>query len=195
MPLRVLSWLMLCCCLLAPPALALDPGKAFRHYVQDNWSVPEGLPQISAASIAQTPDGYIWAGTQSGLARFDGVGFTTFTPGNEPALRHLFVRAMATDSVGALWIGTYAGMAVYRDGHFEEVPWAGQGDEPLIIAIRISAAGQPWAATTSGVAYVENGQLHPLAGLDASRAIAFTPDGVLWAVDSGGQVQRWDGDT
>ena len=152
MSLRVLSLLALGCCLLAWPAHALDPDKAYRHYVHDNWSVPEGLPQISAISITQTRDGYIWAGTQSGLARFDGVGFTTFTPGNEPALPHLFVHALASDSSGALWIGTYAGMAVHRDGRFEKVPWAGLGDEPLINAIRISADGQPWAATASGAA-------------------------------------------
>ena len=144
MALRVMTLLVLAWCLLAAPARALDPVKDFRHYVRDNWSVPEGLPQISALSIAQTPDGYIWAGTQAGLSRFDGVGFTTFTPSMEPALRHLFVRALAVDPDGALWIGTYAGLAVYRDGRFEEVPWTGAGDAPLVSTIRIAIGHAPF---------------------------------------------------
>ncbi len=193
MPLRVLSLLVLSCCLLAWPARALDPDKDFRHYVRDNWSVPEGLPQISTLSISQTPDGYIWAGTQSGLARFDGVDFTTFTPGDQPALKHLFVRALAVDAEGALWIGTYAGMAVHRDGRFEEVPWAGTGDPPLISNIHIDRDGRPWVTTTAGIAYVEDGKLRPLEGARVSRALAFTPDGVLWAADATGHVRRWDG--
>ena len=39
---------------LAPrPGAALEPDKAFHHYVRDNWSIQEGLPQISALAIAQ----------------------------------------------------------------------------------------------------------------------------------------------
>src|SRR5690554_6864704 len=193
MPLRLVLLLVSCCCLLAWPAHALDPAKAFRHYVRDNWSVPEGLPQISTMAIAQTLDGYIWAGTQAGLARFDGVGFTTFTTGDEPALPHLFVRALAVDSQGALWIGTHGGMAVYRKGRFEEVPWAGSGDAPMVFKIRFSADGRAWAATASGIAYVEDGRLHALAGQEAARSLTFTPDGVLWAADASGGVNRWDG--
>ena len=68
------------------PGAALEPDKAFHHYVRDTWSIQEGLPQISALSIAQDRDGYLWAGTQSGLARFDGVRFTSYTPATEPAL-------------------------------------------------------------------------------------------------------------
>ena len=193
MALRVMTLLVLAWCLLAAPARALDPVKDFQHYVRDNWSVPEGLPQISALSIAQTPDGYIWAGTQAGLSRFDGVGFTTFTPSMEPALRHLFVRALAVDPDGALWIGTYAGLAVYRDGRFEEVPWTGAGDAPLISTIRIAADGSAWATTTAGIAFVRDGRLHPLEGAGPSRALAFTPNGQMWTADASGGVQRWDG--
>ena len=60
------------------PALALDPSLQPSQYILDNWQIPEGLPQTSVQAIARTPDGYLWVGTQEGLARFDGVRFTVF---------------------------------------------------------------------------------------------------------------------
>ena len=51
----------------------------------------QGLPENTVESIAQTPDGYLWVGTQEGLARFDGVRFVSFSRRTEPgrALGHL----------------------------------------------------------------------------------------------------------
>ena len=67
-------------------ATALDPSRQPSQYVLDNWQVAEGLPQASALAIARTPDGYLWVGTQEGLARFDGVGFRVLATNDEPAL-------------------------------------------------------------------------------------------------------------
>ena len=39
----------------------------------DAWWVDEGLPHNVINAIAQTPDGYLWVGTQGGLTRFDGT--------------------------------------------------------------------------------------------------------------------------
>jgi hypothetical protein len=51
--------------------------------------------EISALSLAQIAPGYLWVGTQSGLARFDGVRFLTFSPEDVPALPGIWVRAVA----------------------------------------------------------------------------------------------------
>ena len=67
---------------LATPASALEPGKAFHDYASDTWSLEQGLPQITVLSINQGPNGYMWFGTQDGLARFDGVTFKPYLPGN-----------------------------------------------------------------------------------------------------------------
>ena len=47
-------------------------------YTSRTWQTEDGLPHNVVQAIAQTPDGYLWVGTPSGLARFDGVHFTTF---------------------------------------------------------------------------------------------------------------------
>jgi hypothetical protein len=54
----------------------------------ENWGIEEGLPNSSVSSVVQTPDGYLWVGTWNGLARFDGVRFTNFSPVNTPQLTH-----------------------------------------------------------------------------------------------------------
>ena len=54
-------------------AAALDTDKPFDDYVVDSWDVKQGLPQISVLAVTQDADGYLWFGTQAGLARFDGT--------------------------------------------------------------------------------------------------------------------------
>ncbi|TKS53394.1 hypothetical protein E4582_00480 [Luteimonas yindakuii] len=190
MSLRALAALLLLCWLLPLPARALDPDKAFHHYVRNTWSVQEGLPQISAVSIAQTSDGYLWVATQAGVTRFDGVGFTAHSPDTDPALPHPIATALALDASDALWVGTRRGMAVRRDGGFHAVPWAGAGPAPNIVSLLV-ADGVVWAASAAGVARVEDGELRPLPGIGATNAL-LQVDGVLWAGGLDG-VRRWDG--
>ena len=53
-------------------ARALDPHKTLTQYSRMVWTQGEGLPQDTIRAITQTPDGYLWLGTDEGLARFDG---------------------------------------------------------------------------------------------------------------------------
>src|ERR1700678_4146331 len=99
-------------------ALALDPSRQLSQYVLDNWQLQEGLPQSSVQALARTPDGYLWVGTQEGVARFDGARFTIFDSGNEPAIPNKTISALFADHTGRLWIGTVAGIAVLENGHF-----------------------------------------------------------------------------
>ena len=86
---------MLAC--VTPAALALDPSKSPSQYVLNTWQLAEGLPQNSPLSITQTPDGYLWIGTQEGLARFDGVRFTVFDRRNTPQIRSNIMTALHAD--------------------------------------------------------------------------------------------------
>src|SRR5262245_22746553 len=40
------------------------------------WQTEDGLPQNAVNAILQSREGYLWVGTDSGLARFDGERFT-----------------------------------------------------------------------------------------------------------------------
>jgi ligand-binding sensor domain-containing protein len=45
--------------------------------VHQYWTFKEGAPDV-VEGLAQTTDGYLWLGTDSGLFRFDGIRFEPF---------------------------------------------------------------------------------------------------------------------
>src|SRR5215813_9360638 len=86
--------------------LALNPNKSLSEFGNQVWLTENGLPQNTVQTIIQTRDGYIWIGTQEGLARFNGAGFTVFDKENTPQLKSNDVRALLEDRSGTLWIST-----------------------------------------------------------------------------------------
>ena len=80
-----------------------------------SWEREQGLPQNVVRALAQTRDGYLWIGSDDGVARFDGVRFVSF--GLREGLRSGPVRTLFEDSRGAFWIGTAgSGLTRWQDG-------------------------------------------------------------------------------
>ena len=48
------------------------------------WQSEDGLPGNTVVGVAQTPDGFLWVATESGLVRFDGVRFQETAPSRNP---------------------------------------------------------------------------------------------------------------
>ena len=80
-------------------------------YLIDAWETEEGLPENSATSFMQTPDGYVWFGTFNGLVRFDGIRFEIMDRSNLPGLPSPSVISMHLDAKGRRWFGTDRGIA------------------------------------------------------------------------------------
>ena len=100
--------------LVAPPAFALDPDTGITQLKHSRWMADDGVPQ-GIYALAQTPDGFLWIGSDAGLHRFDGVRFDP-----EPATRkagYAPISALMVARNGDLWIGYQSGrMAVLRNG-------------------------------------------------------------------------------
>ena len=92
------------------PLHALDPSRELTQYAIDVWTTDDGLPANAVHSLAQTSDGYLWIGTQGGLARFDGLTFTIFNSKNSGVLEEDDIDTLLGDSRGNLWIGTFGGL-------------------------------------------------------------------------------------
>jgi signal transduction histidine kinase/ligand-binding sensor domain-containing protein/CheY-like chemotaxis protein/HPt (histidine-containing phosphotransfer) domain-containing protein len=178
-------------------AFALDPTLQPSQYVLDNWQIPEGLPQSSAQAIARTPDGYLWVGTQEGLARFDGVRFTVFDDGNEASIPNKHISALFVDRAGRLWIGTRSGLAVLENGRFTLFNKISGLTHAYIRNIVEGKSGRLWVGTENGLFEIAGGSA---LSFDASkglldgriRALQEDPDGVLWVGTATGLL-RFDG--
>ncbi len=94
---------------------SLAPDKPINQFMLQNWQSAQGLPQNSVLALAQTPDGYLWLGTEEGLTRFDGVRFVNFDRQNS-GLDHNIIQALLVDRKGALWAGTQGGGLNRFDG-------------------------------------------------------------------------------
>jgi signal transduction histidine kinase/ligand-binding sensor domain-containing protein/CheY-like chemotaxis protein/HPt (histidine-containing phosphotransfer) domain-containing protein len=178
-------------------ARALEPSLEPSQYVLDNWQIPEGLPQTSVQAIARTPDGYLWVGTQEGLARFDGVRFTLFDTNNEPAIPNKDITVLFVDRAGRLWIGTRSGVAVLENGRFKPFTKIAGVAHAYVRAIAEGGAGRLWLGTENGLFEVGGASARSFdasSGLRDSRirALHEDHDGALW-VGTGAGLLRFDG--
>lgn len=166
--------------LAAPEAHALAPDKAFHQYVLDTWSIEEGLPQITVTALVQGPDGYIWAGTQAGVARFDGVRFAVFDPRTSPEMPGMFIQALFVDSRDRVWAGTYKGAAVFRDGSFHGVD-DGFGREIDVFQFTETAKGELLLASDQGLMRLADDAFVHYSGDpdDALRSVFAHPEGIF----------------
>ncbi len=152
------------------PAFPLDPSKKIWHYGITQWQDPDGLPRNTVHAIAQTADGYIWVGTEGGLARFNGRKFRVFTRATDAAIPNNGILSLSAASGGSLWVGTRSGLATYGDGRFQRVTSALWPPDSGIRAIEQGSQGALWLTTGTGLARYHAGTWSlPFAGSPALR--------------------------
>src|SRR5438876_12154975 len=115
---------LLACVLIAcePNAYALDPALDVSQYAHTAWKIRDGFTKGIINSIAQTPDGYLWLGTEFGLLRFDGVRAVPWQPPAGEQLPSGNIAKLLVTRDGRLWIGTPAGLASWKDSRLTHYP-------------------------------------------------------------------------
>lgn len=84
----------------------------FKHFTTD-----DGLPSSESHVVFEDKKGYIWIGTDNGVARYDGYEFEVFD--SNDGLGDVVVFTILEDHIGKIWVGTLSGDAYYfEDGRF-----------------------------------------------------------------------------
>ena len=157
-------------------------------------------------AVAQDRDGFLWVGTQGGLARYDGYHFRSFVvhAGDRTALPDGYIRTLLADPAGGVWIGSSSSGLVRFDDVSETFaswrpdPRGVSGPRSASIdAIVRDAAGTLWiggdagldrydrrAKTFAPVAIVGRGP-QPIVW-----SLTFDRSGALWAGTQSGLFYR-----
>jgi signal transduction histidine kinase len=157
---------------LCAPAAGLNPNSQVSQYAHTAWRVQDGLITGPSFGLAQTKDGYLWIGTQSGILRFDGVRFVPWiTPDNE-RLQHSNIISLLGSRDGSLWIGTqFAGLWRWKDQRLSHF----QSSEAVIFTIIEDSQGAVWFSTAA----TEQSKGGPLCQVIADSVRCYGPkDGV-----------------
>jgi diguanylate cyclase (GGDEF)-like protein len=176
----------------------------FVHVARDT-ELPNGAVP---SSLADDAAGFLWVGSQNGLARWDGYHFHAYradpkTPG---ALPDGAVKLLFTDAAGRLWVGMKSGgLARYDpdDDRFVSYPArpgrSAVSDIPN--AMSDDGSGGIWLGTDGGLIHLDpaSGKFSrarpnsadPHGQLSGSvRALVRDRRGVLWVGTSGGLTRR-----
>ncbi len=96
--------------LLFAPLFGLLPvSKGYgQEVVHRRLSASDGLPSSEIHQVCTDAQGYVWISTNSGIARFDGKTFHTFTTGE--GLPDNEVQVLAPTPLGDLWFSTGKGI-------------------------------------------------------------------------------------
>lgn len=155
---------------------ALDPSRKVSQYMFKSWDQADGLPQNTVISLIQTRDGYIWIGTQEGLARFNGKRFVSFTKDSEPDIRNDYFTDLFEDNAGTLWAGSREGLLAYRNESFKYYS-KGEGlTNDFVRTISQDESGVLWVGTESGLFYRDGEKFVKYAEMGNERINMITND-------------------
>jgi len=186
------------------PLLALDPSLDVSQYAHTAWTARDGFSVGATFAMAQTPDGYLWLGSEFGLYRFDGVKPVVWQP---PAGQQLPNKpyALLAARDGTLWIGTFEGLVSWNGAKLAYYPEIGKA---FVTSRLEDREGTVWVGTYSStvlparVCAIRAGSAHCKGedGAFGSFVWSLSEDssGTLWAgTDSGvwrcnpGPAQRY----
>ncbi|MBS1876934.1 MAG: response regulator [Acidobacteria bacterium] len=193
-----MTGLVLMCAAGAAGPSGPDPHKSIAQLRSQRWRPEQGVPHRNVLAVVHSRDGYVWLGTELGLARFDGLRFTPFDRSNTQELGSNLVYAVLEDRSGQIWIGTAGGgLTVRSGGKFHTYTTKDGLANNVVLSLYQDRAGTLWIGTAGGLSMFRNGRFHNystsdgLAG-DPIYAVTQSDNGVLWAGGRGG-LSRLEG--
>lgn len=87
--------------------------QAYDNIMFSSLTIENGLPQSSVETMMQDSKGFIWIGTNDGLARYNGYEFKVFRNeyGKDESLVGNYIVKIIEDNYGYIWVGTTNGIS------------------------------------------------------------------------------------
>lgn len=105
----IIRHIVLCLLVTLPFINGIASGRTYLKY-----TISDGLTNNSIKIIFEDDHGFVWVGTENGIARFTGREFIPLEPYNSSQLEKAFVNDITQDDAGRIWIGTIGrGLLVY----------------------------------------------------------------------------------
>jgi diguanylate cyclase (GGDEF)-like protein len=160
--------------------------------LRDHWDIANGLPEQAATALLQDSKGFLWIGTQEGVARFDGSRFVVYGMRTSKAFHNDYVHGLAETPDGAVWVATQEGIVRIHGGSETGYSTNEGVPAPVVMSTTVSRDGTLWVGTAGGgLARFRNDRFEPVGphSLDV-RSMVAAPDGALWAGTSRAGVLR-----
>jgi signal transduction histidine kinase/CheY-like chemotaxis protein/streptogramin lyase len=133
---------ILACLALAAPVKAQQ--YSFRYY-----GTEEGLTNLAVEVLFQDRTGFLWAGTESGVFRFDGQRFQRYGAGE--GLTREVVLSLGEAPDGSVLVGYHGGLYQQKGERFEKVPLPGARGVDSYSGILFDGIGRTYIATERGL--------------------------------------------
>jgi diguanylate cyclase (GGDEF)-like protein len=146
-----------------PPAPHPKDDRKFHQFSRQHWSLEEGLPQVSVGALALDNEGFLWVGTQDGLARFDGTTFQVYDAGSTPGLAGNTIGRLAFDAQRNLWIGTRTGLSRFDGRVFKELRIGDRGFGQVYALVPTSSG--MLVASDAGLLRADGDSLQPVSSI------------------------------
>lgn len=149
-----------------------------------SYKVVNGLPQGQVVSLFRDPQGYMWVGTYSGAARYNGRSWTCYSM--DEGLPGAQVTALIADGQGTIWAGTFGqGLARFDGTRFSGFPAGSAEGSCNVNRFALDAQRRLWAATDRGLILHDNGfkVFGPAEGLPSQlcQTVYAGNEGLLYA--------------
>lgn len=159
-----------------------------------NWTTREGLPHNRVRAVIRSREGFLWLGTDAGVARFDGVDFQTW--GLAEGLGAAAVFCLCETRDGSVWIGTQGGGVSCLSGERITRTWTTDDGLPenSVNHLLEDDSGALWASARGKLTRLENGRFEPIPILKGTAAGAMVKDGAgrVWVSFSPGDLRFWN---
>ena len=197
-------WIPLGLLMVCRQMAGVQPTSSLKDLGTQNWTVENGLPQNTVTALYQSPDGFLWIGTELGLARFDGSRFLLLNQTTTPNFPDAEVDALleippgsAPDGLAGLWIGTNDGLVRWKDGAARRLGRSEGLPGTQVHSLVGTASDGLWVWTDGGLSRSEDGsRFEPISTPAGSGEITaiFSRQDALW-VAATHALLRWNSGT